>query len=209
MPKHPDHLIPTRASLLHRIKDPEDNESWRDFVDTYSGLIYGVARKAGLTDTEAQEVVQETLICVCRKIPGFKYDRAMGSFKGWLLSTTRWRIGDQLRKRRGEAEHCVRDAGTKTRTRTVERIADPAGLDLEGIWDQEWATNLFDAALKRVKRQVNAKHFQIFDFYVLKELPAEKVARDLGVRVAQVYLVSHRIIGRIEKEVKKLTAQPN
>src|SRR5439155_7279392 len=94
-----DELIPTRASLLERLKDLGDRASWDDFYQTYRELIYSVARKAGLKETEAEEVVQDTLIAVARKIPEFHYDPSVDSFKGWLLTVTRWRILDQLEKR--------------------------------------------------------------------------------------------------------------
>jgi RNA polymerase sigma-70 factor (ECF subfamily) len=77
----------------------EDEASWREFFDTYWLLIYSVARKAGLTETEAQEAVQETVISVAKKMPEFNYDPQAGSFKGFLLQTTGWRITDQFRKR--------------------------------------------------------------------------------------------------------------
>src|SRR5262245_26498265 len=89
----------TRASLLERLKNWEDKESWREFFAIYWRLIYSTATKAGLSDAEAQDVVQETIITVAKKMPGFKYDPAIGSFKSWLLHTTRWKITDQFRKR--------------------------------------------------------------------------------------------------------------
>src|SRR5436853_7710150 len=92
-------IIPTRQSLLNRLKNWDDKTSWKDFFDTYWKLIYGVARKAGLNDSEAQDVVQETIIAVARKMPEFRYDRSIGTFKGWLLKLTRCRITDHLRKR--------------------------------------------------------------------------------------------------------------
>src|SRR6185295_9915772 len=98
-PNDPDQFIPTRRSLLSRLKNWDDQESWKEFFDTYSRLIYRVAAKAGLTDAEAQDVVQETVIIVAKKIPGFKYDPALGSFKSWLLLITRRRIEKQLKKR--------------------------------------------------------------------------------------------------------------
>src|ERR1700682_6240928 len=78
-------LIPTRRSLLSRLRDLGDQESWSDFFRSYWRLIYEVALKAGLTDAEAQEVVQETVISVAKQMPGFRYDAARGKFKGWLL----------------------------------------------------------------------------------------------------------------------------
>jgi RNA polymerase sigma-70 factor (ECF subfamily) len=82
--------IPTRYSLLSRLQDREDQDSWKDFFDTYWRLIYSFAIKSGLTDAEAQDVVQETVISVAKDIQKFKRDRALGSFKGWLRNLTRW-----------------------------------------------------------------------------------------------------------------------
>src|SRR6267143_6364892 len=93
MARNSENLLPTRRSLLNRLKNWDDQESWKDFFDTYWKLIYGVAIKAGLSDAEAEEVVQETVITVAKKIGDFKADPAHGSFKGWLLKITQWRIG--------------------------------------------------------------------------------------------------------------------
>src|SRR6266487_3769354 len=95
-----DELLATRWTLIERLKNWDDQESWRQFFDTYWKLIYGVAIKSGLTHPEAQDVVQETVISVCKSMHNFKADPAYGSFKAWLLNLTRWRITDQFRKRR-------------------------------------------------------------------------------------------------------------
>src|SRR5438128_7978586 len=92
-------LLATRRSLVDRLANWDDQRRWQDFFDTYWKLIYSAARKSGLTDSEAQEVVQETVITVAKKIDKLHYDPALGSFKGWLLQITRWRIVDQFRKR--------------------------------------------------------------------------------------------------------------
>ena len=65
----PDQYLPTRASLLERLKDLDDQASWMEFYQTYHELIYSVARRAGLAEQEAEEVVQNTLISVARKMP--------------------------------------------------------------------------------------------------------------------------------------------
>ncbi len=59
-----DEFLPTRRSLLNRLKDWGDQESWQEFFELYSRLIHSVALKAGLTKAEAQEVLQETVITV-------------------------------------------------------------------------------------------------------------------------------------------------
>src|SRR5258708_3668503 len=166
MPMNPDELIPTRRSLLSRLKDWDDQDSWKEFFDTYWKLVYGVAIKSGLNDAEAQDVVQETVLSVAKKMHQFKYDPATGSFKNWLLLITRRRIADHLRKAYREPPKHESPPRDTARTSTVEKIPDPAGLDIEIIWDEEWRKNLLDAAIERVRRQVDPKQFQIFDSYV-------------------------------------------
>src|SRR5216117_1881985 len=87
-----DSLLPTRRSLLSRLRDWQDQAGWREFFDTYWRLIYNVARKSGLADAQAQDVVQNTFIYLSRRMPNFHYDPARGSFKSWLRVVTRSRI---------------------------------------------------------------------------------------------------------------------
>src|SRR5215471_3973075 len=94
-----DRSLATRESLLRRLQDCQDQSSWQEFYRTYADLIFRFAIKAGLTETEAEEVVQETVIGVARKLPDFKYDPAACSFKTWLLNQTSWRVKDQMRRR--------------------------------------------------------------------------------------------------------------
>jgi RNA polymerase sigma factor (sigma-70 family) len=205
-----DELIPTRRSLLSRLKDWDDQESWRDFFNTYWRLIYGVALKAGLTETEAQDVVQETVLSVAKKMREFHYDASLGSFKGWLLQLTRWRITDQLRKRQPAVIHfsSTRPAG-EAQTSTAERLVDPNSLELDAVWDAEWEKNLLAAALARIRRQVSPKQYQVFDLYVLKEWPVAKVRQSLGVSRTQVYLAKHRVGALLKTELRRLEAQFN
>ncbi len=194
-------LLPTRQSLLSRLKDWNDQESWRAFFDAYWRLIYNAAIKAGLTDAEAQDAVQETLISVMKSMPNFHYDGERGSFKGWLLNLTKWRITDQFRKRQRGIEHQRRDSATSDETATVERIPSPDGPELEAVWDEEWERNLVEAAIERVKKKVDPKHYQLFDLYVLKKWTVSKVAATLRINPGLVYLAKHRINRLIKKEI--------
>ena len=119
--------IPTRYTLLSRLEDRGDQDSWRDFFDTYWRLIYSVAIKSGLTEAEAQEVVQETIISVARDIHKFKRDRTLGSFKGWLRNIIRWRIADQLGKRTRASWGNAPQTGVDLPRPDLAEIPDPAG----------------------------------------------------------------------------------
>ncbi|MBI3418209.1 MAG: sigma-70 family RNA polymerase sigma factor [Verrucomicrobia bacterium] len=204
MVENRDELIPTRWSLLQRLKDASDEQSWREFFATYRNLIYGVAMKSGLTEAEAEDAVQETVISVARKMPEFKADPAAGSFKNWLLLITRRRIADQFRKRPPMAETSAPQPDQTSRTSTVERIPDPAGIDLDAMWNAEWEKNLVAAAMEKVKRQVSLKQIQIYDLYVVQQWPVKKVTSTLGVNIGQVYLAKHRVSRLLRQEIKRI-----
>ncbi len=203
----PEELIPTRWSLVARLKDLDDQQSWREFYEIYWRLIHSVAVKAGLSHAEARDAMQETIISVSKTMPEFKADPAAGSFKNWLLVITRRRIVDQFRKRSPGQSASARQPDQTSRTPTIERVPDPASLNLDAIWDAEWERNLLAAAMERVKSRVNLKQAQIYDLYVVKEWPVSKVARTLGVNVGQVYLAKHRFAALLKKELQRLKSK--
>lgn len=199
-------FIPTRYSLLSRLQNWDDQESWQDFFDTYWRLIYSFALKSGLTATEAEDVVQETIISVARNIQKFKRDRSLGSFKGWLRNLTRWRIADHLRKRTNP-EETTPITFAEDGSFEINLAEIPASTEAESVWENEWRTNLMKVALQNVKNVVKEEHYQIFDLYVLKEWPAAKVAQTLDVNVGKVYLIKYRLESLVKKEIRRLEAK--
>jgi RNA polymerase sigma-70 factor (ECF subfamily) len=200
--------LATRRSLLRRVKNLDDQRSWAEFFQRYRRLIHGVALKAGLTATEADEVVQETMLELTRRMPTFEYDSS-GSFKGWLLRLTQWRISDQLRKRARQLRLATPPSPTEhLRTSTVARVPDPASLDIDQVWHEEWKRGVLDLALQRVRRQVSPKHYQIFDLYVTRNWPVRQVREALRVSQTQVYLAKYRVGQLLKKEVQRLEKSP-
>ncbi len=209
MENEKDELITTRWTLIARLKNWDDQESWREFFDIYWGLIYGVARKSGLTPQEAQDAVQETVISVSKKIKEFKADPAHGSFKSWLLHLTRWRIVDQVRKRPKDAAARQHHQGHKegedaAETPTEEAVADPAGNALDALWEGEWERNMVSKALEKLERQTNGKHYQVFVLHVIKQFSVEQVAKVAGVGTDQVYMIKYRLTPLFKKAIEEL-----
>jgi RNA polymerase sigma-70 factor (ECF subfamily) len=205
-PKYQDYER-TRLTLIERLNNWDDHKSWQEFFDTYWKLIYNAARKAGLTHEESEDVVQDTVTTVVKKIKDLKYDPALGKFRSWLLTVTRSRVEDLRRKRLPIAPR-TESSEEDDRTDTVERIPDPGSLNWDALWENEWRQNLADVAIARVKQNVNPKQYQIFDFYVLRDWPVTKVANTLGVSRTQVYLAKHRIERLIAEEIKTLESKP-
>jgi RNA polymerase sigma factor (sigma-70 family) len=201
-----EEFIPTRLSLLSRLKHWDDHGSWREFFDTYWKFLYCVAVKTGLSDEDARDVVQETVIAVAKGLREGRFRAAEGSsFKAWLQLIVRRRVADHLRKRGLPTAELAAGGNEDTaRTSTVERVPLPDDDTVGQVWEEEWAKNLADAAIERVKQRVGAKQFQMFDLYVLKEWPVGEVARTLKANIAQVYLAKHRVTSLIKQETTKL-----
>jgi RNA polymerase sigma factor (sigma-70 family) len=210
--------IQTRPSLLSRLNSGDDAESWQEFYRIYGKLVRDFAIKAGLTATEADEVVQETAIGTAKHLPEFRYDPKVCRFKTWLLTHASWRVKDQLKKRQraaGLAGGGAEPAGCwprasepdTGRTETINRIPDPATLNLDTLFEQEWRKQLFAAALERVKGHFSLKQFQIFDLLVVQEWPASQVAKSLGVSLASVYVCRHRVSSGVKREITRLERQ--
>jgi RNA polymerase sigma factor (sigma-70 family) len=203
----------TRASLLFRLRDWQDAASWEEFFRLYRDLVYGLARRSGLNHDDAEEVTQDVFKRVAETIQSFEGSRDRGSFRCWLRNLTRWRVADKFRERAPYARLAAisgpreDDRGTGT----IDRIPDP-GLSnprdaYDAAWETEWRANLLAAALARVARQCPAKHFQIFDLYTRQQWPALRIARELGVNAASVYLINHRLTKRLRAEIARVESQ--
>jgi RNA polymerase sigma factor (sigma-70 family) len=191
-----DELIPTRASLLGRLKNSQDQASWQEFFDTYSGLIYGVARKAGLREDDAKGVLEATMKSVAEHMPKFRYDPELGSFKAWLRQIIGLQIISHTLQRRPSPGAPARD--------TDAMKSDPSGKALDQMWEAEWKTNLLNAAVANVKRRLDPKKYQIYDLQVNRQWPPEKVSARMAVSVEEVTLAKQNITEMIQAEVKRL-----
>jgi RNA polymerase sigma factor (sigma-70 family) len=198
----------TRRSLLTRLKDWDDAEGWREFFDTYGKLIYHFARKAGLNDAEAQDVVQETLLVIAKQMPDFRYDSSKGSFRRWLFNQARWRIADVFRKRRrADFISPGRSDDSATGTGELERVPDASAEKLQAYWDQEWRENQLARALERVKANVSERQYQMFHLFTVQRWSMAEIVRTLKVNRAQVYMARMRVGKRVKAELAALVAR--
>ncbi len=216
MPTEEPSSLQTRPSLLNRLKTGDDTASWQEFYRLYGKLVRDFSIQAGLTDTEADEAVQETAIAMARHLPEYRYDPKVCRFKTWLLNQASWRIKDQLKKRKqgsgtmnppvhaGETSQPVDET---ERTSTLHRIPDTKATDLDAAFEEQWRKNLFAAAMERVKDKFDLKQFQIFDLLALKGWSAAEVSRSLGVSLANAYVTRHRVAAAIKKEAARLERQ--
>jgi RNA polymerase sigma-70 factor (ECF subfamily) len=173
-----------------------NNNGWDRFTATYGRLIHATARKSGLADMEIQEVLQETTLRVFKHIHTFKPDKTKkNSFRPWLLAIAHKCIVDEIRS--WDKAHKMADSTDITQI--------PADHDaFEEIWDEEWSRNQLTMALEQIRDVVSPKQYQIYDLYVLQEIPAREIAAKLKISVAQVYMAKYRIGSRVDRAINRL-----
>ena len=196
----------TRASLLLSVRRWEDSASWAEFYRLYRRLIYGLARRSGLSHADAEDVTQDVFKRVAETIHQFESNPARGTFRGWLMNLTRWRIADKFNSRQPSERRAEPPSdATSTQTATIDRVPDD--VDRDAVWAQEWQRHVFDAACERIARRVKPRHFQAFDLYARQRRPVLQVARELGMNPASVYLIGHRLTKELKAEVEILRQQ--
>jgi RNA polymerase sigma factor (sigma-70 family) len=190
-----EELLPTRRSLFDRRRNWEDQLRFGVTSLTLTGnsFTWG-AIKSGLSDFEAEDLVQETVLSVAKKVPEFVYHPVRCSFKGWLEHVTRLRIMDQLCRRQPAFQQTPAGDADSRRTSTAERVPDVAACaQQDAAWVEEWERNLVDAAMERVKLCVKPEHYRIIHLSAVKGLKTTEVAPMLHVIIGQVYLIRHRL----------------
>lgn len=187
----------TRYTLLERLKDPRDAAAWEQFYLFYWELITGWAIRFGCSPTRAEDVFQETMICLLRKLQDFEYDPAKGSFRGLLKTITRSRVLDMFRR---EGRYKV----IEDVTLDPEVEHDLVGQD-ESADDLVWMQTVLQQALRRAYDKIDQATYKSFCLYVLEGVTVHEVCRRLGItRPGTVYQQKSRFLKLLEKEFFEL-----
>jgi len=185
----------TRPSLLLRVRDPRDSDAWREFYGLYAPLLLRYARERGLTPEDAEDVRDQCLETVVRKIADFEYDRARGSFQGWLRQMAEHKIIDHLRRRHPRLAESARLAA----------LADSAPTPQE-VWETEWKRGRLRFCLDRVRDSVPERDFETFRLLLFEELPVDRVCERLAINANQVYKAKARVLAEVRRTIAELDA---
>jgi RNA polymerase sigma-70 factor (ECF subfamily) len=188
-------IPPTRASLLVRLRDRQDESAWRQFVDLYAPLVYGYARKQGLQDADAADLSQEVLGAVSRAISRLEYDPNRGAFRSWLFTVVRRKISNWRRAQRSRAKE-----NQPADSRELNQCPLPEAEQSE--WEARWEERLFAWACQEVRREVTDGTWQAFWRTAIDDLPGKQVAAELGMNVAAVYRARSRVLARLKEEIR-------
>jgi RNA polymerase sigma-70 factor (ECF subfamily) len=180
----------TPASLLERLRQPDQEEAWARFVELYTPLLYAWARRSGCRESDAADLVQEALALLVRKIPEFTYDRNR-RFRGWLHTLAR-NCWSNLRRRRD----LPREAGAPD----LDELLAPA----EPFWEAEYRQRLVGRALGLMQAEFQPTTWKACWECAVCGRPAAEVARELGISIGAVYMAKSRVLSRLRQELDGL-----
>jgi RNA polymerase sigma-70 factor (ECF subfamily) len=186
----------TRQSLLIRLGDCRDRQAWSDFVDLYSPVVYGYARRQGLQDADAADLVQEVLRSVTRSLAG--YEPKKGRFRCWLMAVVRRRLADYRAERRRE----LPGSGDTQVQGCLEQVS--AADDSERVWEQEYRQSLFRYAAARIRGEFEDSTWKAFWHTTVEGKKTREVAQSLGLSEGAVYIAKCRVTARLKKEVQRV-----
>jgi RNA polymerase sigma-70 factor (ECF subfamily) len=191
-------LPTTRASLLVRIRNAQDQEAWRHFVRIYAPVVYGYARERGLQDADAADITQEVLRAVSAAAGQLNYDPKRGSFRGWLFTVAHHKVYDLLAQQRRQCR------GTGGAGGQGLLDAQPARDEDKAIWDREYEQRLFHWAAEQVRDHFHDSTWQAFWLTAVEGKSGKEVAEHLGLTVAAVYLAKSRVMARLREQIQQL-----
>lgn len=203
-----DDIRTTRRTLIQRLKNTDNDEAWQEFYDFYRQLITGWARRFGCSPEKADDVFQETMVCLLRNISSFDYNPGRGSFRSYLKTIVKGRCYDLFRK---ESRYIAASDNQNKAEQTNSSLdilntetAEPVTPEDDSIW----LCSLVRQALKRVYGKVDQQTYKSFCMYVLEGYPAGEVGKRLGgLRTGTVYQQKSRVLKMLEKEFLLLLAE--
>jgi RNA polymerase sigma factor (sigma-70 family) len=193
-----DEAPSTRQSLLIRLRDPADERAWSEFTEIYGPLVHRLARRRGLQDADAQDLVQDVFRAVARAIERFDPDPGRGSFRGWLSRVARNLILNLLAARRRHPQ----GTGDTDVQRLLEDRPEPSGEDSDAF-DIEYRRRLIAWAAGRVRGEFSDAAWQAFWQAGVEGRPPREVAEALGMTLGTVYQYKSRAVVRIRREIEQ------
>jgi RNA polymerase sigma-70 factor (ECF subfamily) len=191
----------TRASLLVQIRDGANEGAWREFTNLYGPVIYGFARKRGLQDADAADLMQDVLRSISSAIDRLDYDRSRGTFRGWLFTITRNKVYNFLAARR------IRPQGSGDSATNRMLAEQPDSDEGSAAWEVEYQRRIAAMAMEHIKSEFQPNTWQAFRLTAVEGRPVAEVAKQVGLSAGAIYVAKSRVLARLKEEVEQMRRQ--
>lgn len=198
--------IATQRSLLARLKTEPSEADWERFYNKYSAVIVSFARRQGLDDDSALDVLQETMMVMMRKLPAFEYDPERGRFRNWLLTVVVNKARNAVRRAHADRMLSL-DADThgEDASPLLDKLASD-GATADAQLDAGWRQSLLEEALHRLltDSRTQADTIAVFRAVALEGQPAAEVAAEHDMKENAVYQIKNRLLTRLQAMVAEM-----
>lgn len=188
----------TRESLILRLPSATDADAWHEFVSIYEPFVYRFARRGGLQDADARELVQNVMLSVARAVGRWRCDKNVGKFRTWLFRIAR----NQLIDISGRLKRQITSGGGTSMVGLLEQTPQ-----LDGWGEDEvklaHRRELFQWAVNRVKGAVKELTWRAFWLTAIENFSVESAAKQLQLSTGAVYIARSRVFARLREEVRR------
>jgi RNA polymerase sigma-70 factor (ECF subfamily) len=167
-------------------------EAWRRLAQLYGPLVYRWCRRSGLGAPDAEDVLQEVFLTVATRIGEFQPDQQEGSFRGWLRTITRHKVGDWMR-RQARSPHT--GGGPEVQQMLLDAPAPEADAD------PPETGALYHRALALIREEFEESTWQAFWRVVVEARSTADVAAALGISRNAVYIARCRVLRRLREAI--------
>lgn len=181
----------TSLSLLDRLC-AGDADAWQRLARLYTPLLHAWLRPAGLQQTDIDDVTQDILMVVLRRLPDYRHNGRPGAFRAWLRGIAQNRLRECLRCDERRAGRLRELAG---------RLEDPAS-PLEQWWDAEHDRYVLRGLLELVAPEFTPATWTAFQRTALEGIAPSVVAAELGISPNAVHIARSRVLARLREEAR-------
>lgn len=189
----------TSVSLLDRLRENADGESWDRLVRLYTPLIRGWLRRYFVREQDVEDIVQDVMAVVVREMPGFLHNGRTGAFRNWLRQV----LVNRVRIFRDKGRHRPLATGDDEFHDALQQLEDPA-CRLAAEWNAEHDRHVVARALELIRGEFPEAHWQAFQLLMVEHLKPAEVAARLAMTPNAVYIAKSRIMTRLRQEIRGL-----
>ena len=190
----------TRPTLIEKIQNKYDENSWEDFVFYYQRYIYAVIRNMNIAHHDIEDLAQASLLKVWKNLPKFQYDPNRGKFRSWLCRIIKNTVIDFIRSSQKKAD------GIKGAADEQDELSSISLPDIEEIAEREWKNYISNMAWDNIKDSFTGKAAKCF-LLLSAGKTAEEAGEELGVERNTVYVYKKRVQQKLCREINRLNSE--
>lgn len=191
----------TQVSLILRLGDSQDAAAWDEFVAIYRPVIVRLALAHGLQNPDADDLAQQVLFSVARRVPDWEADPQRAKFRTWLGRVVRNAALNALSRRKPD-----RAAGGTTALTLINGKAASDCDDAE-LLELEWRRQAFRWIADQIRDEFQPQTWEAFWLTAVDGLSAAEAAKQTGKSIGAVYVARSRIMARFQEQVRTLSGE--